>query len=66
MYRRKIFKDTFNSPQKQPSTAAFFHKNTKDAEPVASYVFLSIIKAASLCYTKKGVSKMRLLLAENV
>ena len=42
MYRRKIFKDTFNS-QKQPSTAAFFHKNTKDAEPVASYVFLSII-----------------------
>lgn len=32
---------------------------------MASYVFLSIIKATSLCYAKKGVSKMRLLLAEN-
>ena len=32
---------------------------------MASYVFLSIIKATSLCYAKKGVSKMRLLLAED-
>lgn len=66
MYRRKIFKDTFNSPKSSLPRLLFFHKNTKDAEPVASYVFLSIIKAASLCYAKKGVSKMRLLLAENV
>ena len=65
MYRRKIFKGIFNSP-KSSLPRLLFHKNTKDAEPVASYVFLSIIKAASLCYTKKGVSKMRLLLAENV